>query len=167
MPISGEDVGTEGYPVVAVGSVIVHQNKVLLVKHVPQKAGFWAGKWTCPGGRLQFGETLRDAAKREVLEEIGLEIEIKGESIVFERIVKDNTEDALLHVIYIDFLSRPQGQTILTPGSDVGEARWFHFEDIPWDALHEDTVLLLERALGLIPRSEPEFSAETSKSKKK
>jgi 8-oxo-dGTP diphosphatase len=151
LSISSSDVGTEGYPVIAVGSVIVHQNKVLLVKHVPQKAGFWAGKWICPGGRLQFGETLRAAAKREVLEETGLEIEIKGEPIVFERVVKDTTEDTLLHVIYIDFTASPRESATPQPGSDVGEARWFRLEDIPWDALHEDTAILLERSLGLIP----------------
>ncbi|MHA2273304.1 MAG: NUDIX hydrolase [Candidatus Hodarchaeales archaeon] len=151
MPISSADVGTEGYPVVAVGAVIVHQNKVLLVKHVPQKAGFWAGTWICPGGRLQFGETLRAAAKREVLEETGLEIEIKGEPIVFERIVKDAAEDTMLHVIYVDFISSPRDSITPHPSSDVGEARWFRFEAIPWDTLHEDTVILLERSLGLIP----------------
>lgn len=151
LPISNEDVGTEGHPVVAVGSVIVHQNKVLLVKHVPQKAGFWAGKWICPGGRLQFGETLRMAAKREVWEETGLEIEIQGEPIVFERIVKGAAEDPKLHVIYIDFVSSPRGPAIPHPSSDVGKARWFRFEEIPWDALHEDTVILLEQSLGLTP----------------
>lgn len=151
LPISNEDVGTEGYPVVAVGSVIVHQNKVLLVKHVPQKTGFWADKWICPGGRLQFGETLRTAAKREIWEETGLEIEIKGDPIVFERIVKGAAEDTKLHVIYIDFVSSPRGPVAPHPNSDVGEARWFRFEEIPWDNLHEDTAILLEQSLELTP----------------
>lgn len=43
--VSNSDIGTTGYPVVAVGAVIVDGRYVLLVKHHPTKKGFWAERW--------------------------------------------------------------------------------------------------------------------------
>ena len=45
---------------IAVGAVIVEDDKVVLGKHVPERKGFWSGKWICPGGRLEIGEAIRD-----------------------------------------------------------------------------------------------------------
>lgn len=160
MTVSSKDIGTGGFPVVAVGCAVVDQDKILLVKHVPQKTGFWSGKWICPGGRLQFGETLKQATKREVLEETELEIEIKEDPIIFDRIVKDDRGETSLHVVYVDFLATPKGKALVHPGSDVGEVYWFPYGEIPWEELHEDTVLLLERILGLSPNSNTSASRE-------
>ena len=43
---------------IAVGAVIVEDDKVVLGKHVPERKGFWSGKWICPGGRLELGEAI-------------------------------------------------------------------------------------------------------------
>src|SRR6267378_5615466 len=98
-----EKKGTDGGIMVAVGAVVLDEtNRVLLVKHVEAKrGGFWFGKWICPGGKLQHGESLEEGTKREVKEETGLEIELTGKPVVFDRIVKraGKTE---LHVVYID-----------------------------------------------------------------
>ena len=130
---------------VAVGAVILDEtNRVLLVNHVEAKrGGFWFGKWICPGGKLQYGESLEEGTKREVNEETGLGIELTGKPIVFDRIVKkgDRTE---LHVVYIDHTARKiRGQ--LKAGSDVAIARWFSQEELraQWNDLHEDTRRLL------------------------
>jgi 8-oxo-dGTP diphosphatase len=137
--------GTDGGIMVAVGAVILDEtNRVLLVKHVEaKKGGFWFGKWICPGGKLQIGESLEQGTKREVREETGLDIELTGKPIVFDRIVKkaDRTE---LHVVYIDHTARKiRGQ--LKAGSDVAIARWFSQEELRshWSDLHEDTRRLL------------------------
>ena len=132
---------------VAVGAVITDDdNRVLLVKHKPERQGFWQGKWICPGGKLEVGEPIEEGIKREVREETNLEIKLTTPLVPFERIVgtNGNTE---LHVIYIDYVAEKDSGD-LKPDSDVGEAEWIPRSDISkiWDELHEDTRRLLRIA---------------------
>ena len=132
---------------IAVGAVIEDEdNRILLVKHVPERGGFWQGKWICPGGRLEPGETIEEGIKREVREETQLEIDLVAPLHPFDRIVRSN-DRVSLHVIYIDYLARVTGGE-LKPGSDVGEAIWVEKERIPqiWEELHDDTKKLLQIA---------------------
>jgi len=132
---------------VAVGAVIHDDSdRVLLVKHRPEREGFWQGKWICPGGRLMFGEKIEDGIRREVKEETNLEIELTTPLVPFDRIVKSE-DQTKLHVIYIDYLAE-KSKGDLKPDSDVGEAHWFAHKDIPviWEELHEDTQKLLRIA---------------------
>ncbi len=59
----------------AVGAIVLHDNKVLLVRHT---YGPSAGKLLNPGGMLKQGEMPYDAIKREVLEETGVTVEPVG-----------------------------------------------------------------------------------------
>ena len=129
---------------VAVGAVIEDRGRVLLVRHVPERGGFWAGKWICPGGKLKPGERMEEGVKREVLEETGLRVRLKRALLPFERIVKEG-EKVVLHVIYIDWLAEIEGGE-LSPSSDVGEAIWVEKKKLPemTDELHEDTVRLFK-----------------------
>lgn len=132
---------------VAVGAVIEdEQGRILLVKHVPQRGGFWQRKWICPGGRLKLGEGIEDGIRREVWEETQLEIRLTAPLVPFERILEWEGKTTL-HVIYIDYLAKLVGGE-LKPGGDVGEAIWVAKEDIPqiWEELHDDTKKLLQMA---------------------
>jgi len=129
---------------IGVGAVIEDDTgRILLVKHIPERGGFWQGKWICPGGKLETGETIQEGIKREVREETNLEIDLIEALPPFDRIVKsgDKTE---LHVIYIDYLARVAGGET-SPGSDVGEYKWVDKDRLPeiWEELHEDTRKLL------------------------
>ncbi len=138
---------TERTITVAVGAVIEDgDGRVLLVKHVPQRGGFWQKKWICPGGRLQWAESIEAGIRREVREETNLEISLTHPLVPFERIESGEG----LHVIYIDYLARlVSGE--LKVGDDVGEALWVPKRDIwkRWDELHVDTRRLLQIA-GLV-----------------
>jgi len=120
--------------------------RVLLVKHKPERGGFWQGKWICPGGELELGEDIGDGIRREVMEETNLEVDLVKALPAFDRIVKRGGE-VELHVMYIDYTARLVGGE-LKVDSDVGEARWVkksEFEQI-WEELHEDTRKLLKLA---------------------
>ena len=118
----------------------------MLVKHKPEKGGFWQGKWIGPGGKLELGETIGDGIKREVREETGLEIELVKPLPAFDRIVK-SAEGVDLHVVYIDYVAKVAGGE-LKVDSDVGEALWIKKDELSrvWDDVHEDAQRLLKLA---------------------
>ncbi len=147
----GRGEGSLGFPhdaiIVAVGAVIFDDaDRVLLVKHVPQRRSFWQGKWICPGGRLRVGESIEDGIRREIWEETRLRIRLGRPLVPFERIIHGQ-DGVMLHVIYIDYLAQ-QIAGELQPADDVGEARWVPRLQLPGlgDELHEDTRRLLELA---------------------
>src|SRR5271155_621871 len=93
-------------PLVGVGTIIIEQDRVMLVKrgHPPL-----AGEWSIPGGALEVGEMLREAAVREALEETGLTVET-GELLgVYDRVLRDGGGQVLYHYVLIDFLCRRTG----------------------------------------------------------
>ena len=132
---------------IGVGAVIEDRaSRILLVKHIRERGGFWQGKWICPGGELKSRETIEEGIKREVMEETQLEIELVSPLHPFDRIVRSN-DRVSLHVIYIDYLARVTGGELKT-GSDVGLAIWVEKKRISqiWEELHDDTKKLLQIA---------------------
>ena len=76
-------------PFVGVGVVVWRDGKVLLVKRgqAPRR-----GHWSIPGGGQELGETLQEAACREVKEETGINIEVMGLIDVVDSIRQDEVE---------------------------------------------------------------------------
>ncbi len=131
----------------AVGAVIEDgKGRILLVRHKPERGGFWQGKWICPGGELELGEEIGAGIKREIKEETNLEIDLVKALAPFDRIVK-SAQGVNLHVVYIDYIANLVGGE-LEVGSDVGEALWVEKDKLGslWEELHEDTKKLLELA---------------------
>jgi len=61
-------------PILAVDGVILKENKILLVKRaIPPFSDYWS----LPGGHVKYGETVEEAIKREMKEELGMEFKIK------------------------------------------------------------------------------------------
>jgi 8-oxo-dGTP diphosphatase len=107
-------------PQVAVGAVIFKENKVLLVKRGQAPA---KGKWAVPGGKINAGEIMAEALKREIREETNLEIEVGDVVLVFDVLEHDEKGQLLFHYVIIDFeCSYVRGE--LRPGDDAVEARW-------------------------------------------
>lgn len=131
---------------IGVGALIQDKRgRVLLVRHRPERGGFWRGTWIMPGGMLKVGETIDEGIVREVAEETGLVVEvIESDVDPTERIVREHGRVAL-HVVYIVRRARVIGGE-LTPGSDVGEAVWAGQGDMAAmrGEIHEDTVKILE-----------------------
>ena len=123
-------------PLVGVGAIIIEEGRVLLVKrgHPPL-----AGEWSIPGGVLEVGETLREAAIREAREETCLVIETADLLGVYDRVLRDDNGRTLYHYVLIDFLChRVEGKA--RAADDADEIRWFTAQEAGEMALPEDTA---------------------------
>ncbi len=130
-------------PVPSVGVVLFKEDKMLLVLrgHEPSK-----GKWSIPGGVVELGETIREAAVREVLEECGLHVEIRDVVDVLDAIVRDERGQILYHYVLMDLLGIcASGQ--LTVGSDIEDARWVSEEELTRFDLTEGVLPVIRKAL--------------------
>ena|SRR5438552_3583256 len=123
-------------PLVGVGAVIIDDGRALLVKrgHPPL-----AGEWSIPGGVLELGETLSEAAVREAREETCLTVEPAELLGVYDRVLRDDTGGILYHFVLIDFLCRPLSGKAQA-ADDADEVRWFTPNEIENLALASDTA---------------------------
>jgi len=122
-------------PLVGVGAVIIEDARVLLVKraHPPLQA-----QWSIPGGVLEVGELVRDAAIREAREETGLIVEPADLLGVYDRVLRNAEQRVQYHYVLIDFLCRRVGGQ-LQAASDAAEVSWFTREELHTLKLAEDT----------------------------
>jgi mutator protein MutT len=113
-------------PIVGVGAIIHDGERIILIRRDREPA---KGRWSFPGGVVELGETVRDAARREVLEETGLEVEVGELALLIDRILRDEAGHIQYHYVILDFLARPIGGALL-PGDDAGEVRWVGLEEL-------------------------------------
>jgi 8-oxo-dGTP diphosphatase len=128
-------------PLIGVGAIIIQDSRVVLVKraHPPLE-----GQWSIPGGLLEVGELVREAAVREAREETGLIVE-PGELLgLFDRVLRSPDGRVQYHYVLIDFLCRPVGGELKAAG-DAAEVRWFTREELPALKLAEDTLEVIGR----------------------
>lgn len=113
------------YPVPAVAAIIIRSRDILLIKRGREPN---LGKWSVPGGRVELGETLEEAVKREVLEETGLEVELGDLAGVCDLIVKHD-EQISFHYVLLDYYATIVSG-IPAAASDATECRWVSLDQI-------------------------------------
>jgi 8-oxo-dGTP diphosphatase len=112
------DVGP-GYPEVAVGAVVRRGDEVLLIRRA---RGTAVGQWSIPGGRLEFGESLKDAVAREVREETGLDVKV-GRFLGWAERMGD--DPAPYHYVILDFAAEPvDAAAVARAGDDADDVAW-------------------------------------------
>lgn len=105
---------TSPRPEVAVGAIAVRDGSILLIRRGNPPS---AGRWSVPGGRVEWGESLAEALAREVEEETGLVAEVGDLAGVVER------QYPGFHYVILDYFVTVTGGE-LRPGGDVTDARW-------------------------------------------
>lgn len=122
--------------IIASGPVIVENSKVLLNKD--EKDNFWK---FC-GGRIEENDiNLKDTAKREIKEEMGVGIEISGNNPYFFYIEKEK-EGKTVSIVLVHFIAKRIGEII--PGKDIKEWRWIDLNDLDRENLAPNIIPTLK-----------------------
>jgi 8-oxo-dGTP diphosphatase len=130
-------------PVLGVAAVVWNDaREVLLIRRTkePRK-----GQWSLPGGKVEFGESIEDAVRREVREETGLEIALLGLAGVAETVLDASAGAADTHFVLIDYSARVvSGEAVAA--SDAADATWFSTEAIEKLPLWEETRRIIAQS---------------------
>lgn len=119
-PRCGEAVTVYRNPVPTVDIIIRRGNAIVLIKRKNPPLG-----WALPGGFVDYGETLEEAAVREAQEETGLNLSELTQFGAYS----DPARDPRQHTISFVFTARGEGW--LASGDDAAEAHWFDLENLP------------------------------------
>jgi mutator protein MutT len=130
-------------PIVGVGAIVVDEGRALVVRRGKEPL---KGHWSIPGGAVELGETLREAAAREAREETGLMVEAGEVLEVLDSIYRDPEGRTQFHYVLVDFVCRRLGGE-LCAASDVSEVRWITLEDLPGLQMTQTAVRVIKKAL--------------------
>ena len=133
-------------PVVGVGVVVWRDDTVLIVRrgHPPR-----LGEWSLPGGSQEIGESVAEAALREVREETGLSVQLIGLVDVVDSIIRDSSGRLEHHYTLVDFAARwitgaPR------PGDDVTDVRWVRADDADQFVSWKETLRVIDQSKDLL-----------------
>ncbi len=119
--------GTD-YVGVGVGALIFNENgEVFLIRREP-KAKNEVGHWTIPGGTLEFNETMEECVRREVFEEIGVEIELDGQLPAIDHIIPDEGQHWVTNIFPARVLN---GEPENLEPEKCDEIGWFPLDNLP------------------------------------
>ena len=115
------------HPIPCVGVIVENSNgEVLLGKRIGTHG---ANEWGLPGGKMDFGERVIDAAVREVKEETGLDVR-------YERIIGINDDlewiaDGRQYLTIIVQASMTKGAPTVCEPDKCAEWQWYHYNNLP------------------------------------
>ena len=130
-------------PLIGVGVIVFRRDdagpRVLLVRRgKPPREG----AWSLPGGRQRLGETVREAAVREVLEETSCRVEITALLDVVDSVTRDESDAIAYHYTLIDFLAEwREGQA--RAAGDAAEVVWADPDALESYTLWSETLRLI------------------------
>jgi 8-oxo-dGTP diphosphatase len=129
-------------PMVGVHPLVIKDGHLLLVKRAKEPS---KGKWSLPGGRIELGESVYEAGRREVFEECSIEIEIERLLDVADMILKDDDGRISYHFVLIYLLARYKTGDIKAQ-SDAAGIGWFTPAEINGLDMHPKLRAVLARA---------------------
>ena len=133
--------------------IIVHKHPHVLLGI--KKRGFGSGKWNGFGGKLENGESIEDASRREMREESGVDVVDLQKAGVIQFEFQDNPEILEVHIFRsTDIVGDPVESEEMKP-------QWFPVDEIPFDAMWPDDKYWLPLLLeGKMFRGRFEFDEE-------
>lgn len=133
--------------IVGVAAVIWNAKRELLL--IRRTKSPRCGEWSLPGGKVEFGESLAAAVKREIREETGLEIEIVGLIDVVETIDDAAAGASGAHFVLIDYAARlVSGEAVAA--SDAANATWVAIGDLPNYPMWNEMRRIIEKSEPMI-----------------
>jgi ADP-ribose pyrophosphatase YjhB (NUDIX family) len=107
-------------PWIGIGVIVFRGEEVLLVQRgKPPRIG----SWSLPGGAQHIGEGAQDAARRELMEETGVEVGPLLLADVIDSVTRDETGRVRFHYTIVDYCARWTGGEA-RPGDDVQAVAW-------------------------------------------
>ncbi len=128
-------------PRLAVGVVVIRNGAVLLVRRAGAPG---AGLWAVPGGVVELGETLAEAAEREVREETSITVRSRRAVHAFDAIERDDDGRISFHFVVVDLIADYVAGKA-EAADDASAAAWFPLEDLPADEISRETLDLVSR----------------------
>lgn len=115
------------YPVPTAGAFIFNKDNKLFLMKSPG----WGNKYTCPGGKIEIGETVIETAKREIKEETNLDIkdvEIMSiyDAIDLKEYIKDNGPK---HMIFINTIAKVEKENVKLDNREGTEYKWLSIDE--------------------------------------
>ncbi len=132
------------FPVPAVGVVAISSSdRILMIKRGKPPA---MGLWSVPGGSIELGETVYQAAYREVLEETGLQCKPYRICDAVDAIYRDKNGRVRFHYVIL-YVAASCEELIPVAGDDAVEARWLSLDDIRQLHTPGRTCMLIEKIM--------------------
>lgn len=142
-PSCGAELTKDAAPLPTADMVIYDEARgIVLVKRRYPPLG-----WALPGGFVDYGEKVEDAARREAMEETNLDVPISGLVGVFS----DPARDPRKHTISTVFWGRPNNPGDIKGGDDAAEAMFFPPDKLP-EAIVFDHKQIIDIFLSLLKR---------------
>lgn len=138
-------------PSLATSAAVFRGPLVLLARRAANPG---AGLWSLPGGRVEAGETLAEAARRELMEEVGVEAEIVGLASALDVIIKDADGALKAHYVVVAHAAlwragEPQ------VGPEAAEVGWFRPEEVAGLPTTRGLAAVVEEAAQVLARLAP------------
>ncbi|MBI3913501.1 MAG: NUDIX hydrolase [Chloroflexi bacterium] len=129
-------------PIPGIGVIVFDGDAVLLIQRgKPPRIGAWA----LPGGAIELGETIQDAARREIREECGIEINPREVVDAVDIFWRDEEQLLQYHYVIVELAADYAGGD-LRAASDVMAARWLTPAEMPEYDLTADTLRVIAKA---------------------
>lgn len=139
-------------PKVAVIALVLHRGRVLLIKRAVDPG---KGLWALPGGYMDAGEMPQAALQREMMEEVGLPIQVDELLAIYPMTNGDGVRTGIVLAFQASLAA---GHRLTDIGDDAAAAGWFGPADLPDGLAFESTQTLIQSWLEKANASPPTYS---------